>query len=85
MRRTQYMAALTENGTQIAHADAYAHNSAVRKSEALVRTYARNRGITLAGDRPTREGTLYIRRWYAPDCEVTVTVRPQSSVSEAPS
>lgn len=76
MQRTPHLATLTENGTQIEHADAYAHNSAVRKSEALVRNYARTRGITLTGDKPTRVGTFYTRRWHAPNCEVMVTVRP---------
>ncbi|WP_100492776.1 hypothetical protein [Mycobacteroides abscessus] len=82
MRRTPYLATLTENGTQIEHADAYAHNSAVRKSEALVRKHARTRGITLTGDKPTRDGTVYTRRWHASTCEVIVTVRPKSPVPE---
>lgn len=82
MRRIQYLATLTENGIQIEHADAYAHNSAVRKSEALVRTYARTRGITLTGEKPTRVGALYTRRWHAPGREVIATVRPKSPVSQ---
>lgn len=77
MRRTPYRATLTENGIQIDHGIAYAHNSAVRKSEALVRTYARDHGVIMTGDKSSIDGAVYTRRWYAPGHEVIATVQPE--------
>jgi hypothetical protein len=69
---------LTENGVQIDQGIAYAHNSAVRTSEALVRGYARTRGIIMTGDQANRDGAVYTRRWHAPGHEVIATVQPEA-------
>lgn len=86
MRRIPYRATLTENGIQISHGVAYAHNSAVRKSEALIRDYARSHGVIMTADKAQRDGAVYTRRWQAPGHEVTATVQPEalSTYAETP-
>ncbi|GLE59069.1 hypothetical protein NJBCHELONAE_43800 [Mycobacteroides chelonae] len=78
MRRTPYRATLTENGVQIDQDIAYAHNSAVRASEALVRGYARTHGVIMTGDKANRDGAVYTRRWRSPGHEVIATVQPEA-------
>lgn len=64
MKRTTYQVVLANAaGVPMRHERTYAHNSGVRKSEALVREYARELGTSFHGDRPVRDESGYRREW----------------------
>jgi hypothetical protein len=67
MKRQQYRATLWSVNEQISEGIAYAHNSGVRKSEALARDYARAHGIMLHGSKPNRDESGYARIWRSED------------------
>lgn len=54
-------------GDTISEDIAYAHNSSVRKSEALVRSYARSHGVIMHGSKPVRDEEGYSRVWRSSD------------------
>jgi len=62
MRQNCY-ATLERDGRVIASAQKFAFNSAIRESEALVRTLARSEGQPYEGDKPSRTGDVYRREW----------------------
>jgi hypothetical protein len=78
MKRQKFSVALLRGVEFIAEDTAYAHNSGVRKSEALAREYARAHGIILHGGKPHRDDSGYIRFWRSDDGqhEVTASVVP---------
>ena len=63
MKRRHFVAELMRGGRTLAMADAYAMNSAIRASEALVREHARAVGAMFEGEAPERYGDTYTRRW----------------------
>lgn len=63
MKRQAYRATLWRVNELISEDVAYAHNSGVRKSEALARQYARDQGVILTGDKPERDEYGYTRVW----------------------
>lgn len=78
MKRQKYNATLWRVNELIAEDVAYAHNSAVRKSEALVRQYARDHGVIMHGGTPHRDENGYARIWRSADgsLEVVTSVIP---------
>ena len=70
-RRTFSAVIVDAAGTTVAEATAYAWNSAVRASEALVRELARARGATYSASLPEVEGRpgdgTYRRKWAGED------------------
>lgn len=79
MKRQTYKATLTVDGTHIGDSTAYAFNSTVRASEALLRDYARSIGCTFQGERPNRSGDVYTRNWSAGDIKATTIVQPSAA------
>lgn len=77
MKRQAYKVTLwrPENDL-IWEATAYAHNSGVRKSEELVRRFARENGLTMTGGKPHRDENGYVRIWRGSGREVTACVVP---------
>lgn len=72
MKRTPHTATLVAaDGTLLAEREAYAWNSAIRASEALVRELARERGSAYLGQSPRVEGVaperVYSRMWAGND------------------
>lgn len=66
--RQEYRATLQlAGGEELARDKAYAHNSGVRRSEALARSYAREHGVMLHGDKPVRDEHGYARTWRTVD------------------
>lgn len=68
MKRTTFNVTLDRGDDTVASGVAYAFNSAIRKSEELVRGYARARNILMHGGTPVAEGekynrTAYTREW----------------------
>jgi hypothetical protein len=66
MKRTAYTARIvTPDGTVLAQAVCYAHNSGIRASERLAGDRGRATGQMFAGDRPERDATtgIYRRTW----------------------
>jgi hypothetical protein len=61
-KRTPYRAAIVGDGLTD-ETTAYAMNSAIRASEALVRDLARREGVLYHGARPARVGDVYTRVW----------------------
>jgi hypothetical protein len=62
-KRTPYRAGIVGDGLLTDETTAYAMNSAIRASEALVRDLARREGVLYHGARPARVGDVYIRVW----------------------
>lgn len=80
-RRT-FRAELIRDGETITTALAYAWNSAVRRSEGLVRAHARTNGEPYAGDtpqvtggKPAAPGAEYVREWSGMRTGERVSVR----------
>ena len=67
MKRQTYKATLWRVNELVSEDVAYAHNSGVRKSEALVREFARDHGVMMHGDKPRRDKEGYTRVWRSPD------------------
>lgn len=78
MKRQTYKASIWAVADQLAEDTAYAHNSGVRKSEALVRRYARDNGVIMHGGKPHRDENGYARIWRSADGshELVATVIP---------
>lgn len=69
MKRQKYIAKLyyqLEPG-YVGHSIKYAHNSAVRETEAMAREYARKHGVELLGGKPSRDAHGYSRTWESAD------------------
>lgn len=67
MKRKTFVAELASMGSDgelISSGVAYARNSAIRASEGLVRTYARETGEGFEGLTPSTVGGIYFRDWY---------------------
>ena len=63
-RKTYTVTVETDDGSKIGATVAYAMNSGIRKSEAIVREYARARGVYYLGDMPYRDSEgRYRRTW----------------------
>lgn len=78
MKRQQFRATLWQVNELVSEDVAYAHNSGVRKSEALVRDFARSHGVIMHGGKPRRDETGYARIWKSADgsLEVVASVIP---------
>lgn len=67
MKRQEYRVILsTDDDPLYREVVAYALNSGVRKSEALVRDLARDKGTVFTGEKPARDETGYRRVWTDP-------------------
>lgn len=63
MKRQYYAATVVDETGDETAAQTYAMNSAIRKTEALVREAARAAGVMFHGGQPARAGDVYTRRW----------------------
>lgn len=86
MKRRNYIATIVNKDTmvEIASTEAYAWNSGIKASEALMRTYARNAGTIFTGSKPTvvlpgEPERQYIREWTSPAGE-TITASVWESI-----
>lgn len=64
MTRTQFRATIRIDGVVVDADTAYAFNSAIRRTEALARTYARRHGVVLHGGPSSSTGEKYARTNY---------------------
>jgi hypothetical protein len=76
VKRREFVAELSVGGEIVSTSTGYAFNSTVRRSEALVREFARNRGRMFEGDLPSRDGDFYRRAWWSDEICVIALVRP---------
>ena len=79
MRRQKFSASIWKVTDELARAEAFAHNSGVRKSEGLVREYARRHGVIMHGGKARRDHENgYTRIWRSEDGahEVVAVVIP---------
>ena len=67
MKRQTFKASVWRANELLSEGVAYAHNSGVRKSEALVREFARDRGVMMYGEQPNRDDEGYTRIWRSSD------------------
>lgn len=65
MKRSTYRvtALLPDPSGKLVRDNRYAMNSGIRRSEDMVRQYARELGMALYGDTPERQGDTYRRVW----------------------
>lgn len=63
MKRQKFRVALYRGTDEIARDESFAHNSGVRKSEALVRAFAREHDTLMIGASPHRNDEGYSRQW----------------------
>ncbi|WP_331761025.1 hypothetical protein OG225_43140 (plasmid) [Nocardia sp. NBC_01377] len=77
MKRPSYRVELYAGPDVIATgATKHAFNSAVRESERLAGEHARELGVILHGDSPTRVADTYERTWRHEDTAVIARVQP---------
>lgn len=76
MTRRAFQADLIIDGEVLTSDTGFAFNSTIRKSEALVRAFARDKGEMFEGNLPTRIGDHYCRRWTSKTWEVGTAVYP---------
>lgn len=77
MKRQPFRASITTPlGNVLADKVTYAHNSGIRATEALVRSYARHHGVVMHGEKPHRDETGYARIWRAEGHELVAVVVP---------
>ena len=76
MKRQKFRVAIYRGTEELATDEAFAHNSGVRKSEALVREFARGHDTLMQGAQPHRDENGYARIWRDGVHEIVAVVIP---------
>lgn len=84
MKRPVVIVTLRDPAGTLLHSETRgAFNSGIRASEAAVRELARAQRTTYEGEKPTRVGDVYTRRWYAANGHVVIATIDKKAHGDA--